>query len=143
MEVVVEDKQLSLAIGKKGQNVRLAAKLTGWRIDIKSEEEKRREMEAQLEGLTGGASGDAGSDGRLRVAGRRAGVPRRRAAAETAGDDVGRRGDSGVGGRAGSGRGRARGGRCGDAGRDGDRRARRRKAGGKRGQQSDCWVYSR
>ena len=42
MEVVVEDKQLSLAIGKKGQNVRLAAKLTGWKIDIKSEEEKRR-----------------------------------------------------------------------------------------------------
>src|SRR5437016_12489730 len=51
MEVVVEDKQLSLAIGKKGQNVRLAAKLTGWRIDIKSEEEKRREVEAQLEGF--------------------------------------------------------------------------------------------
>jgi N utilization substance protein A len=49
MEVVVEDKQLSLAIGKKGQNVRLAAKLTGWRIDIKSEEEKRREVEAQLD----------------------------------------------------------------------------------------------
>jgi DNA uptake protein ComE-like DNA-binding protein len=51
MEVVVEDKQLSLAIGKKGQNVRLAAKLTGWRIDIKSEEEKRKEVEAQFEGL--------------------------------------------------------------------------------------------
>ncbi len=51
MEVVVEDKQLSLAIGKKGQNVRLAAKLTGWRIDIKSEEEKRREVEAQLGAL--------------------------------------------------------------------------------------------
>ena len=51
VEVVVEDKQLSLAIGKKGQNVRLAAKLTGWRIDIKSEEEKRREVEAQLEGF--------------------------------------------------------------------------------------------
>jgi transcription termination/antitermination protein NusA len=48
MEVIVEDKQLSLAIGKKGQNVRLAAKLTGWRIDIKSEEEKRREVEAQF-----------------------------------------------------------------------------------------------
>src|SRR5204862_1597761 len=48
VEVVVEDKQLSLAIGKKGQNVRLAAKLTGWRIDIKSEEEKRREVEAQF-----------------------------------------------------------------------------------------------
>jgi N utilization substance protein A len=42
---------LSLAIGKKGQNVRLAAKLTGWKIDIKSEEEKRREVEAQLGGL--------------------------------------------------------------------------------------------
>ena len=51
MEVVVEDRQLSLAIGKKGQNVRLAAKLTGWRIDIKSEEEKRREVEAQFDGL--------------------------------------------------------------------------------------------
>ncbi|HEV3140240.1 MAG TPA: transcription termination factor NusA, partial [Vicinamibacterales bacterium] len=48
VEVIVEDKQLSLAIGKKGQNVRLAAKLTGWRIDIKSEEEKRREVEAQF-----------------------------------------------------------------------------------------------
>jgi len=55
MEVIVEDKQLSLAIGKKGQNVRLAAKLTGWRIDIKSEEEKRREVEAQFEGLEGAA----------------------------------------------------------------------------------------
>ena len=49
VEVVVEDRQLSLAIGKKGQNVRLAAKLTGWKIDIKSEEEKRREVEAQFE----------------------------------------------------------------------------------------------
>jgi N utilization substance protein A len=72
MEVIVEDKQLSLAIGKKGQNVRLAAKLTGWRIDIKSEEEKRREVEAQFEGLEGsteqaeaepaaGATDEAGS----------------------------------------------------------------------------------
>ena len=51
MEVIVEDKQLSLAIGKKGQNVRLAAKLTGWKIDIKSEEEKRREVEEQLGAL--------------------------------------------------------------------------------------------
>jgi N utilization substance protein A len=48
MEVVVEDKQLSLAIGKKGQNVRLAAKLVGWRIDIKSEEEKRQEVEQEM-----------------------------------------------------------------------------------------------
>ena len=38
----------SLAIGKKGQNVRLAAKLVGWRIDIKSEEEKRQEVEAEM-----------------------------------------------------------------------------------------------
>lgn len=56
MEVVVEDKQLSLAIGKKGQNVRLAAKLTGWRIDIKSEEEKRKEVEAQFGALEVGDS---------------------------------------------------------------------------------------
>ncbi len=49
VEVVVEDAQLSLAIGKKGQNVRLAAKLTGWRIDIKSEEEKRAEVEARFD----------------------------------------------------------------------------------------------
>src|SRR5450759_1470245 len=63
MEVVVEDRQLSLAIGKKGQNVRLAAKLTGWRIDIKSEEEKRREVEAQREGLEmPGEDGEPGED---------------------------------------------------------------------------------
>jgi N utilization substance protein A len=54
MEVVVEDRQLSLAIGKKGQNVRLAAKLTGWKIDIKSEEEKRKEVELQLAGINFG-----------------------------------------------------------------------------------------
>ncbi len=62
MEVIVEDKQLSLAIGKKGQNVRLAAKLTGWRIDIKSEEEKRKEVEAQFEGLEVGSSSDESSE---------------------------------------------------------------------------------
>jgi len=62
MEVVVEDKQLSLAIGKKGQNVRLAAKLTGWRIDIKSEEEKRKEVEAQFEGLEVGSATEEVSD---------------------------------------------------------------------------------
>jgi len=59
MEVVVEDKQLSLAIGKKGQNVRLAAKLTGWKIDIKSEEEKRKEVEAQFGALEIGSSESA------------------------------------------------------------------------------------
>jgi len=59
MEVVVEDSQLSLAIGKKGQNVRLAAKLTGWRIDIKSEEEKRKEVEAQFGALEASAEPEA------------------------------------------------------------------------------------
>ena len=64
MEVIVEDKQLSLAIGKKGQNVRLAAKLTGWKIDIKSEEEKRREVEALLGAMEAGsdAAADAPAD---------------------------------------------------------------------------------
>jgi transcription termination/antitermination protein NusA len=60
MEVMVEDKQLSLAIGKKGQNVRLAAKLTGWKIDIKSEEEKRREVEAQFGALGVGEAAESG-----------------------------------------------------------------------------------
>jgi N utilization substance protein A len=56
LEVIVDDTQLSLAIGKKGQNVRLAAKLLGWKIDIKSEEEKRQEVEEQMQALTGGPS---------------------------------------------------------------------------------------
>jgi N utilization substance protein A len=56
IEVIVDDSQLSLAIGKKGQNVRLAAKLLGWKIDIKSEEEKRQEVEQQISALSGGPS---------------------------------------------------------------------------------------
>jgi N utilization substance protein A len=56
LEVVVDDSQLSLAIGKKGQNVRLAAKLLGWKIDIKSEEEKRQEVEQQMSALVGSAA---------------------------------------------------------------------------------------
>jgi N utilization substance protein A len=59
MEVLVEDRQLSLAIGKKGQNVRLAAKLTGWKIDIKSDEDKKKEVEAQLAGLEFAEAGAA------------------------------------------------------------------------------------
>jgi N utilization substance protein A len=51
MEVIVDDTQLSLAIGKKGQNVRLAAKLLGWKVDIKSEEEKRQEVESAMAAL--------------------------------------------------------------------------------------------
>src|SRR2546426_9168050 len=56
LEVIVEDSQLSLAIGKKGQNVRLASKLIGWDIDIKSEEEKRQEIEEQMTALTAPAT---------------------------------------------------------------------------------------
>ena len=54
IEVIVDDTQLSLAIGKKGQNVRLAAKLLQWKIDIKSEEEKRQEVEQQMSAMSGG-----------------------------------------------------------------------------------------
>ena len=120
MEVVVEDKQLSLAIGKKGQNVRLAAKLTGWKIDIKSEEEKRKEVEVQLGALeigepaadAGEATGEAeASRGRASRWRRRDGCRRRR----------GRGGDAGSGGRDGGG---------------GDRREQRRhrEVVGRRGQ---------
>lgn len=45
-KVVVPDYQLSLAIGKEGQNARLAAKLTGWKIDIKSESQAAEAAEA-------------------------------------------------------------------------------------------------
>ena len=69
MEVVVEDKQLSLAIGKKGQNVRLAAKLTGWRIDIKSEEEKRKEVEAEFGAMEAAAAGEASGEATVAEAG--------------------------------------------------------------------------
>jgi len=55
LEVVVDDTQLSLAIGKKGQNVRLAAKLLGWHIDIKSEEEKRQEVESAMAAMAASA----------------------------------------------------------------------------------------
>ena len=43
MEVIVADEELSLAIGKNGQNVRLAARLTGWNITIKSESQAEEE----------------------------------------------------------------------------------------------------
>jgi N utilization substance protein A len=56
LEVIVDDTQLSLAIGKKGQNVRLAAKLLQWKIDIKSEEEKRQEVEQLMQTMGGGPS---------------------------------------------------------------------------------------
>ena len=59
LEVIVPDDQLSLAIGKKGQNVRLAAKLTGWKIDIKSE---TRAAEAELEELRQGLAEEESED---------------------------------------------------------------------------------
>ncbi len=63
MEVIVDDSQLSLAIGKKGQNVRLAAKLLGWKIDIKSEEEKRQEVESQMAALVAPGAPGFGAGG--------------------------------------------------------------------------------
>ena len=51
MEIIVPDNQTSLAIGKKGQNVRLAVKLTGWKIDIKSKSEAEGESKSALEQL--------------------------------------------------------------------------------------------
>jgi N utilization substance protein A len=52
MEVIVPDDQLSLAIGKKGQNVRLAARLTGWKLDVRSEAEVEIEHTRALTQLT-------------------------------------------------------------------------------------------
>ncbi|MGA9994838.1 MAG: transcription termination factor NusA [Pyrinomonadaceae bacterium] len=57
MEVIVNEDQLSLAIGKRGQNVRLATKLVGWNIDIRSEEELKKEITLQMGQLI--ASGGA------------------------------------------------------------------------------------
>lgn len=51
MEVVVPDDQLSLAIGKRGQNVRLASKLTEWRIDVKSESKYQKSLKEGYESL--------------------------------------------------------------------------------------------
>jgi N utilization substance protein A len=68
--VIVPDDQLSLAIGREGQNARLAAKLTGWKVDIKSEsqlleeeEEKKKEVKEKEEShLAEGASSENGSN---------------------------------------------------------------------------------
>jgi N utilization substance protein A len=51
LEVIVPEDQLSLAIGRKGQNVRLASKLLGWEIEIKSDEEKKQEVLGQMDQL--------------------------------------------------------------------------------------------
>ncbi len=62
MELVVSDEQLSLAIGRKGQNVKLASKLTGWRIDVRSEsvaEEESKRARKALESIPGIGFGEA------------------------------------------------------------------------------------
>jgi N utilization substance protein A len=51
LEVIVPEDQLSLAIGRKGQNVRLASKLLGWEIEIRSAEDKKREVLGQIDKL--------------------------------------------------------------------------------------------
>lgn len=61
-KVIVPDDKLSLAIGKAGQNVRLAAKLTGWKIDVKSESASRAaEAQAELDSTVSTDADDAGS----------------------------------------------------------------------------------
>lgn len=64
VEVVVDDEQLSLAIGKSGQNVRLASKLTGWSIDIRSKKDMVKE---KLESAISGISPEASLDPRLDI----------------------------------------------------------------------------
>jgi N utilization substance protein A len=64
MDVIVEDDQLSLAIGKKGQNVRLAAKLTKWRLDIKSRSEYEQGLRTTAEGALGGLTSTPAPEGR-------------------------------------------------------------------------------
>jgi N utilization substance protein A len=65
MEVIVEDDQLSLAIGKKGQNVRLAAKLTKWRLDIKSRSEYEQGLRTTAEGALAGLTAVSGAAGEM------------------------------------------------------------------------------
>ena len=62
MEIIVPDDQLSLAIGKRGQNVRLAAKLTGWRIDIKSETRQAEAELLQFSSYDGNSEEEAGEE---------------------------------------------------------------------------------
>ena len=70
-EVIVPDYQLSLAIGKEGQNARLAARLTGWRVDIKSETQLAEEEAYSRPGLGRGRVGRRPRDRRAGLAARR------------------------------------------------------------------------
>jgi N utilization substance protein A len=89
LEIIVPDDQLSLAIGKKGQNVRLAAKLTGWSIDIKSEsraaEAELGEATEKAEGAAAGAEAEeSAEDTEVKVA---SGEAPDQSAAEPAGEE--------------------------------------------------------
>lgn len=61
-KVIVPDNQLSLAIGKEGQNARLAAKLTGWKIDIKSHSQAEADMELEMGSVDGVPGSESGND---------------------------------------------------------------------------------
>ena len=61
-KVIVPDSQLSLAIGKEGQNARLAARLTGWKIDIKSQSQAENEIEMTMEETSENGQDEAGKD---------------------------------------------------------------------------------
>ncbi|MBN2430423.1 MAG: transcription termination/antitermination protein NusA [Acidobacteria bacterium] len=86
MEVIVDTDNLSLAIGKKGQNVRLAARLIGWHIDIKSEEEKRREIEGDLMGIDEAFAEEEDEKARIEAAAAAAEDTETEEATETAAD---------------------------------------------------------
>ncbi len=66
--MIVPDKQQSLAIGKEGQNVRLAAKLTGWKIDIKSATEMLSEERALDEARSAAEAAALASESALQLA---------------------------------------------------------------------------
>jgi N utilization substance protein A len=95
--VVVPDDQLSLAIGKEGQNARLAARLTGWRVDIKSETEfaaEEAEMGYEEEEEVSGRCHAVLSTGKrcpnaALPGSRYCGLPAHQALAQTEGDEVG------------------------------------------------------
>jgi N utilization substance protein A len=72
--VIVPDYQLSLAIGKEGQNARLAARLTGWRIDIKSETQLAEEQRGSA-GEPSASAGETGADGEAASSDEPAGEP--------------------------------------------------------------------
>lgn len=63
IEVIVPDDQLSLTIGKKGQNVRLAGRLVGWELDVKSEEDKKAEILATMSSMMAGGEGAEAGEG--------------------------------------------------------------------------------